>query len=184
MVSFGCLAEPVPAMSRRLEAATPPSTPRALAAAGAQRRTSKAREFGAQRPRGGRLTGSGFAWPGRNLPAGEILSPQRLAAATAGSSGHRDMQGRACRTPTGSRLADHSLKGSSTQPAPDLAPGPSKPCFSGEPRSIPVDGSQSVKAQRSVVWIEVRLMQARESAATRSQAISGQPFAIRQIEGL
>ena len=31
-------------------------------------------------------------------PAGEILVPQRLAAVTAGSSDHRDMQGRACRT--------------------------------------------------------------------------------------
>ena len=31
-------------------------------------------------------------------PAGEILAPQRLGAATAGSSDHRDMQGRACRS--------------------------------------------------------------------------------------
>jgi len=149
VVSFGCLAEPVPAMSRRLEAATPPSTPRALAAAGAQRRTSKAREFGAQRPRGGRLTGSGFAWPERNLPAGEILSPQRLAAATAGSSGHRDMQGRACRTPTGSRLTDHSLKGFIEAAGAGPLPRTLKSRLAAEPWSISAgSSSQSVKAQR------------------------------------
>ena len=40
----------------------------------------------------------GQAWPGPtiNLPGGEILSPRRLAAATAGSSAQRDMQGPAC----------------------------------------------------------------------------------------
>ena len=44
--------------------------------------------------------------PKINLPGREILSPQRLAAATAGSSGHRDMRGRACgtRKEAGSRI--------------------------------------------------------------------------------
>ena len=59
-----------------------------------------------------------------------------------------------------------------------------KAVLGGEPRSIPVDGSQSVKAQRSGVWTEVRLMQARESAATRSQPNIGAPNAIRQAKGL
>jgi hypothetical protein len=52
----------------------------------------------------------------------------------------------------------------------------------GEPRSIPVDGNQSVKAQQSGVWMEVRLMQARESAATRSQPDIGTPNAMRQAD--
>lgn len=114
----------------------------------------------AQRPRGGRLTGSGFAWPEINLPAGEILAPQKLAAATAGSSGHRDMQGRGCRTPTGSRLADHSLKGSSTQSSPDLASGSPEPCSAVSRGRY---GSQSVKAQRSGGRIKAGRTLARES---------------------
>ena len=48
--------------------------------------------------------------PKMNLPAGEILAPQRLAAATAGSSACRDRQGRARGTPKGSRLAADPLK--------------------------------------------------------------------------
>ena len=117
------------------------------------------------------------------MPAGEILSPQRLAAAPAGSSGHRDMQGRACRTPTGSRLADHSLKGSSTQPAPNLAPGPSKPCLAGEP-PFDTSGRQPIghRTTSRAMWMEVRLTQARKSAATRSQPDIGAPNAIRQAD--
>ena len=90
------------------------------------------------------------------------------------------MQGRALRDPKGSRLADHSLKGSSTQPAPDLAPGPSKPC--GKPRSIPGWQPIGQSTTSRAMWMEVRLTQARKSAATRSQPKIGAPSAIRQAD--
>jgi hypothetical protein len=60
-------------------------------AAEAQRRTSEAEEFGAA------LAPAAARRP--VCPAGEILPPQRLAAAPAGSSAYRDMQGLGPGTP-------------------------------------------------------------------------------------
>ena len=83
------------------------------------------------------------------------------------------------RQEAGSRII--RAKGSRRR-APDLAPGPSQLVLSGEPVSIPVDGNQSVKAQRSGVWMEVRRAQVGELAATQSQPDIG-PHAIRRLRG-
>jgi hypothetical protein len=71
------------------------------------------------------------------------------------------MQGRGCGIPTGSRLAAHPLKTFTDGSRRRTLPLDLLAVLGGEPRSIPVDGCQSVKAQRSGVWMEVRLMQAR-----------------------
>ena len=103
--SLRCLA------GRDRKGAAVTASPRAAAA---QRRTLKAEEFD---------SAAAARRPAR--PAGEILAPQRLAAATAGSSAWRDMQGRAC----GDSDAKHpahppeALIAGSRRP---ICPGPSK----------------------------------------------------------
>jgi hypothetical protein len=61
-------------------------------------------------------------------PAGEILGPQRLTAAPAGSSDRRDMQGQACRSPGETSTRPIRSKDFAGRPAaPNLAK-PSKLC--------------------------------------------------------
>jgi hypothetical protein len=84
------------------ETAKAPPTPRALASG-----RSTAEDLG-----GARIC-SAAAARRPACPAGEILVLQRLAAAPAGSSDHRDMQGRACRVPRGS---EHRASARSTSP--------------------------------------------------------------------
>ena len=108
-----------------------PPTPRAKPSG---RSTAEDLEGGENLQRSGREEAGPWVMalpdPKINLPGREILSPQRLAAATAGSSGHRDMQGRACgtRKEAGSRPI-HSKRSPRRRTAPDLAPGPSQPCL-------------------------------------------------------
>ena len=112
MLSFW-LAGPVPAMSRRRR----------------PRRRRRHRElWGSGRSvaedLGGARICSAAAARRPACPAGEILGPQRLAAAPAGSSVQRDMQGRACRTreeaSTGHPLEALHLSTAGTEPRPTL----------------------------------------------------------------
>ena len=143
-------------MSRRSETATAPPTPRAKRAAGAQRRTSKAGEFEAQRPRGGRLTGPCLLTRKKTCRLGKFFRRRgwrrRLRDLAVIETCRDELAGPERKPARGRSTQSVHLDGGRRRTLP---PGPSQPCLAASRgryrHQQPIAQSTTVD-----VWMEVR----------------------------